>query len=354
MLSLVALPDPIAISGVTFKGAAPPSFPCADSTCAGGAALIKSSNVTFVNCTFIDNIAPSATRRNIFNGSAIAAFSSSLTVHSCLFENNFASLGSSIYGAPNTSFVITNSIFKNNRAAQALWGAAVSVTGPAMLEIKSCLFVNNSASNGGAVNVDLDAQSVISNCTFEHNNVDLNGTAVLAKCNRRLGGAVSTSGNAVAAIVGCTFSNNGALISGGAILHAADTALNITDCYFERNSAGNFGGAVFFSNGTNSLLFNSTFVGNAASSGAAIYANGESVNFTVSSSRILSHQVAGDGAVYITADVTALFNNVTFFGNLANRGGHPFDVSIFRPRRCSCRRLERHKRRDASGLRRRF
>jgi predicted outer membrane repeat protein len=142
-----------------------------------------------------------------------------------------------------------------------LTGGAIRATGVGTLTLLNCLLADNHTTGpGGAVDVGVQGVRVVfSNCTFRDN------TATY-------GGAVNIENSVVLLAEDCLFVGNQAQHDGGA-LWTLNVAGNFRRCAFYGNHADARGGAMYYS-GTISLS-NCTFSGNSAQSeGGAMYASG--------------------------------------------------------------------------------
>lgn len=222
----------------------------------GGALFIAGSVVSFNGCVFIGNTSPTG-------GGAITALDSRLYIVGCRYTTNRCDLSGHSPNAPggavysyNTQLEISNSVFEDNHAgyvAGAVYGAAPWTTTEKLVEIKNCLFYNNGAlrdasvsfnapSLGGAVHVEENITLNIYSCNFTNN------VATQA-------GAISTY-RSVANVDHCLFRANKALPlgtngegTGGAILalsadgpnepNRRSITLNVTDCVFIGANDGN-------------------------------------------------------------------------------------------------------------------
>ena len=147
----------------------------------GGVDFYAESNV--INCTFINNSyrrAAAVTYGTVINctfkdnhyGALDTYFGA--TVKNCTFINNYAgNQGAAIlttYG-----MTIEDCTFINNRAASK--GGAISkyftFSDTGEIHINNCTFINNTAWNGPAFTVDGEATWIISNSTFENNNITI-------------------------------------------------------------------------------------------------------------------------------------------------------------------------------------
>ncbi|MHC4695518.1 MAG: right-handed parallel beta-helix repeat-containing protein [Planctomycetota bacterium] len=156
-------------------------------------------NATVVDCTFRENSAS-------FGGAVIVSGTPAFT--RCRFINNRADGRYSWFGGGamavmyGASFVITNSEFVENQAANA--GGAVAVEGPGgVVAVINCKFTGNSAGTGAALSL-MDGNAILTNCTLSRNvatfvdpaaaGIDVFNYGTLALTNSVLWGNVNSSG----------------------------------------------------------------------------------------------------------------------------------------------------------------
>lgn len=229
-------------------------------------------------------------------GGGMIVLASSPGITNCVFEGNEASSGGalSVSGtAENASNVtVTDTTFVDNTAVE--FGGAVFVGSDSSLVLDSCTFTANSASQGGAVNVNSNsATAEIVNCHFENNAaVDMNGSDLTPG-----GGAVLNFGNTDPNLPPTTISNSqfvgnhsahwgGAILDGspeifgetttvensefiensaeafGGAVTAYEGQLHFISCAFENNSAGKDGGASYAVEDGSPTFEDSIFCGN--------------------------------------------------------------------------------------------
>lgn len=290
---------------------------------------VNSSNVTFINITFLNgNIHKDTYAYQTLGGGAI---NGKCTVINCTFIGNSADYAGAIKGGTGTTAI--NCTFKNNLATSSNGGALYE--GNAI----NCTFEGNTAKkNGGAI-----YRGSAENCNFTNNTA--NGTN-----DREDGGGAIYRGSAI----NCTFTKNksyyGAAICGGSATNCNFTenyainrggAINNGDadnCTFTKNDA-KFGGAINsgsakncnFTGNTASGLWNAeggaislpyegyvincTFTNNRASyQGGALYYGSSEGNITVENCTFINNRAQNGGATYFTSAV-----NCTFIGNSVTR-----------------------------------
>ena len=244
-------------------------------------------------CVFKNGIAVDTTasyyptRNNAFGGAIYSPGSnyylgygmkSYLTLQDCLFMNNSAVYGGSIYHKygdtiiRNTKFydshaslyggvlatdggtiIIENCEFENCHAGADAGGAIYSkVTN---LTVKNTNFSNGYGDFGGAI-CNLNSNLVIDNCKFNNNTAKYEGGAIYV-----MYGDV--------AIMNCEFANSSAL-DGGAIFEDNCTSITISKSSFDKSKSIRYGGTIF-SNGKTVDLEDVTLGESTAPIGPVIY-----------------------------------------------------------------------------------
>ena len=256
------LVDNVVVKNIVFKNG--------NITGDGGAVHFGGSG-TVENCNFTNNSADYA-------GGAIHMYSGS--VENCIFINNTARYGGAIRFYNNGT--TTNCNFTNNKVIGINpWGGAICFSN--IGNITNCNFAGNTAEDGGAV--CFMNNGTMSNCNFADNSADRDGGAIfwhdgaagsVSNCifignSAYNGGAIQWDG-ANGSVSGSTFIGNSAANSGGAIRWDGVNG-SVSGSTFVGNSANVHGGAILW-RGTGGSVFGSTFIGNSASSqGDAIFAN---------------------------------------------------------------------------------
>ena len=198
----------------------------------------NNSNVTFKNIKFANN-QPSRHGGAIFmegNGET-DLLDVNVTVEKCTFDNLEATRGSAIYAnLVKGNLLITDSYFINSRASA--WGAIAVVKstygGGLNVEIKKSKFLNNSASNGGAL-------------YLQTSKVNIEGSEFCNNVAENSPGAISLT-NCNATISDCSIYNNRAskdaaaiAINAGQILSQPTTYVPsnvvMANCVIENNTA---------------------------------------------------------------------------------------------------------------------
>ena len=282
-----------------------------------GGSVISSalnSNLKISNSTFINN------RINNIEGKGGALYIGGSTTSSisAKFVDNLALDGGAIYVARLSKSNITNAIFINNKAGNENKqgdGGAINI-GAGDHQIKTSIFMNNSATNGGAVSVHSGRPVYISNSTFDKN--------MAFKC----GGAVFNYGDG--SVTNCNFTNNLAKDRGGAFIDTGrQDTYNIIHCRFSLNRAYNntnssWGGAVALCGGSGRYkISKSYFERNSANCGGGIVIVPASVICDIEGSSFHKNNATYDGGVLFSRGNTSTVNikYSNFTTNSANNSG---------------------------------
>ena len=271
---------------------------------------------TFLNCTF---------KNNKVNDNLIRVGYDNIFITNCLFENNSITSGNGGVMFPDNSWEITGCIFINNTAENG----GVIYTDRFLVKISDCEFYNNSASeNGGAICFADAADPTISNCIFSGNNASYGGAIYSSGGNVIIsnsifdgnnayvdGGAIYSAGRDVS-VINSNFTNNNASSSGGAV-YSTGRDLSISDSNFTGNDASEDGGAVY-STGQDTSVSGSDFSGNSAESdGGAIYSGGSGT--IISGSNFTDNSASSGGALYSNGS-DASVSSSSFGDNSASSG----------------------------------
>ena len=263
----------------------------------GAAIYCKDSNLTIINCTFLDNSAygPNST------GGAVYFNGGKLTVDNSKFDKNTAGIDGGALYFKGEDGVISRSNFTSNNASYngAVYMNCIGGT------VDNCLFADNMATDSaGAIGWVKKEKGTISNSKFINNNAPL-------------GGAIYVNEGNNFTIMNSKFIKNSA-ITGGAVYWIGGDGF-ITDSSFDMNSAENDGGAVYF-NGSNGVISRSNFTNNRAFYNGAVYMN--SIEGTVLGC-LFADNVATDsaGALGWVKKENGTILGSKFINNSAPRGG---------------------------------
>ena len=276
--------------------------------------------------TFIDG---EGNRRGILCDSGEA----NVIVQGLTVKNCSATSGGGIRSGYNTGTQILDCIFQNNSAT---WGGAVNSSSD--MQIINCVFESNSASStGGAIDNNYAGHQTIVNCVFTENSTP------------GAGGAIHNYYNAGSTIHKSSFTENTAF-DGGA-MKSEDTYVEILECAFTDNEAsdswdegwqGRGGSAQFI--GCTTYITDSLFLSGVATygsgvhvSGGTLYAigsefiqnsggsgalEGDLASWTVHDCEFVNNSAFWDGAAINTSwGIELELSNCVFDGNQANFNG---------------------------------
>jgi predicted outer membrane repeat protein len=183
----------------------------------GGGAIGTMCNLDVINCTFTANNAS-------YDGAAIWN-SNTTQIINCTFTKNHAESGA-IWNTGAGTCTVTGSSFIGNTAG---FGAGIENYG--ILTIDKCNFINNSASDGGAIS-HLGKSLTITNSNFTSNSAT-NGGVIWADYN-------SHSSTGPFSINRCIFTGNRATGQGSVVWN--DRALDSSEMHFNRifGNTGNY------------------------------------------------------------------------------------------------------------------
>ena len=282
-----------------------------------------------------------------------------LVLNSCtLSENRGGGNGGAISTAIGTRVEATNTLFHRNSAGGGSGGVIYSDR--ADIVFTDCIFTENDASQGGAINSA--GSAIIEDCTFTGNftasglggainnfntgTLEVTGSTFTGNQSGWAGGAISQRGTS-ATFSDCAFVENAALGGGGGAMNAesgavviercefidntaqddggainAATPIPMTDCLIQGNTAGQDGGGL---NGFNSAAYTLdrvTIADNTAArdgGGVRVFGNANAfVNTTISA----NHAGNDAGALWIWSAATTTITNTTIHANSAgNTGG---------------------------------
>lgn len=292
----------------------------------GGAIWAKNSGTTS---------APSTIKKSTFTnnattgiGGAISAIISKIIISDTQFKDNrAANMGGGAIYACDSELTLEGTTFGGTGASdinQAKYGGAVytigvSDTQTSSTTVKNSSFINNKASESGGAFFAKKNSLTISNATdFNGNTATENGGAIFAE------DSTVNIKNATAYELANEFEGNTAHRNGGALYLNLATAEIAGETTFKDNS-GNIGGAIY-ANNTNLTLSSSNgrkpfFSGNEATlSGGAIYfASDNSNNLKVLAANFTDNEaVELGGAIYNKGGLIVVEDSY-FYGNKATR-----------------------------------
>ena len=232
-----------------------------------------------------------------------------LRITNCVFDDNESQqgIGGAIGGGPNVTLVVQETNFTRNSAEA---GGAIFASANATLDTQETTFVGNKAlQDGGAINVQHQAQLRITNCVFDEN------------VSQRIGGAICSIDNVTLVVKETNFTRNSA-IQGGAIDVQHQTKLSLTNCRLEHNSASStVGGAINARTKTTLTIRETIFTGNSAPNGGALivlYQSNGHVEWCVFHNN--TAKTTG-GAVHVDSKSSLQIENTNFTTNNSTDGG---------------------------------
>ena len=260
----------------------------------GGAIYLESGAVKATNVVFVGNTAA--------EGGAVFVKSGEASFENCFFDGNAASVGNGGAVSTSSTFSLDNTAFRNNTSAS--YGGALFVDGDSESTLTDVVFVDNSAINGGAIAQNGQFLRV-SNANFSRNAASEKGGAAFIATNALLladaanfldntadkdGGAIYDAGSFY--LTEGRLENNKAEENGGAI--AATGYFEIRDAAVRNNSANGVGGSIRLEGTQPSWLIRTSIEDSNANEGGGVYNSG---HLTVVESKISDNQakVGGGG-----------------------------------------------------------
>lgn len=267
----------------------------------GGIRVGHLAKATILNSRFKGNDGTLTKQYTGFSAGAISHNESrgQLIIKGSSFENNKGFNGGAIYTASSLSFVVEDSLFRNNSATQKGGGGAIFTDGVSSrgyngpikdgnITIKGSRFENNKAQGeGGALylwgydkdTAVIEDTVIVGNAATPNGSGKAKGGAIWAKMGLDIrnvtfakntatqqGGALWLESKQPAKIVNSTFSGNQAIndAGGAAFLNSGATPINFVNSTFAYNTAGRANGALWFSKKHNITLKNSIVAFNTA------------------------------------------------------------------------------------------
>ena len=327
------------------------------------------SNLTIEN-TIFKNVTGNS------NGGIYVQYGNIL-INNTIFENNTANRGAAIFVDSATDVIIDNSKFSSNMGTQKSTNGAVVNIYKSGAKITNSDFTDNKCLlMRGIIELKLNSESLIDNCTFM-NNEAYEAAGIAADQSKKLTinnskfisngvsgsygfggvfnsqstpieiinsefmnnfasgsnpwGGVGMFSGATFGIVNSTFVNNSVRNEamstdddknlGGAIFAQNSATVNIVNSIFKENAAVNKGGALYAQGSSNFIITDSLFVNNSARNGGAIYSKEGSVPMSVKDSCFKNNNATAGGAIFTDGTSSGDVSNSTFINNNANMGG---------------------------------
>jgi parallel beta-helix repeat protein/predicted outer membrane repeat protein len=150
-----------------------------------------------------------------------SAWTAGLEVYDCLFVNNSAQQGGAVQVQEEVGFIAEDCVFQGNAAPNG--GGAVHAIGSSFSQIRRCVFKDNTGYQGGAIYARDQSSVRVEHCLITGNVVS------------QAGGAVGIYHDAVFTAVNCTVAGNSCSnLSGGIAWHSWGD-LTLTNCILFNN-----------------------------------------------------------------------------------------------------------------------
>jgi predicted outer membrane repeat protein len=290
------------------------------------------------NCVFKKN------RTN--RGSLYPQNTTGFVIDSCLFDGNKTDASQFCAGlfTWQSSFIVKNTIFRNNTGANATSMYNDGRDGGNAFTAVNCLFEKNSSTGYCAGMYNWQTNATIKNCIFRsdtssnaagmYNDQRLNiSKIVVDSClfennvTTDYGGTGVFNNKGVTDITNCIFRGNTAPSSAPGIYNG-DCANKVAGCLFENNNSGFGASMANFGLGSVVKIENSLFRTNKANTSGGSIINGFKANCTISKTTFSNNTAKYGGAIFNQNDSTALTIQESLFdGNNADNNGGGVDVS---------------------------
>ena len=129
---------------------------------------IENCKIVFKNICFKNG--------NFYSGGALSIKSSEIEFINCSFLNNSSNGYGGAISAVDSSILIKDCEFKSNRSFD--YGGAIS-SQDGTLKICNSKFIYNKSSIGGGAIYNLNGKMDMENCSFEYNHAPINGEAII-------------------------------------------------------------------------------------------------------------------------------------------------------------------------------
>lgn len=236
------------------------------------------------------------------NGSAV--------IRDCMFRNNFARIGGAIEAYRCSSLTLERCSIENNEALGE--GGGICYTGERLIMYECCV-IGNIGSDGAGLYVNEVYNGLIANSLISGNQSSGNGGGLQVQLAYNL------------TISKCILRRNHADAMGGGICFTNASSLELASCVIADNVSGDEGGGLFFSSTFLVNLYDCEILSNESGDhGAGIsWTNSELV--TLSDCVLENNATAQNGgAIYFHYVDESSFTNCIFSQNSANQNGGCF------------------------------
>ena len=301
------------------------------STKSGGVARVRTSEVTFDDCTFAYNEGqyggaismeggdhtPVVTVKDCHflkcktptdasnQGGAIMQDAGTLTVTGSTFDG-CSSKDGGVYSIASGSASFTNCDFgKTERNGASAGGGCIYTFNSSAPTFTNCT-ISGYGWTGGGISTSGSSHPSFSGCTIKG-----------CSCNE--GGAIYVASTSQPTFTNCTISNNSSTKNGGAIATKATSSTTLTGCTVSGNT-GAYGGAIFTDAESSLTIDGGTYSGNYAKGGGLVNQSSTS-NFTIKGNALIKENYATSGhggAILMGSTGNLVCENSTFEGNYNN------------------------------------
>ncbi|MEQ1744192.1 MAG: right-handed parallel beta-helix repeat-containing protein [Saprospiraceae bacterium] len=295
-------------------------------TIRGSLYVITSANMTVDSCSFLNNDAGTNPCAGMYT------WKTTFTLTNSTFKGNRANDYAGMYNDGREGvfpFTIDNCLFEDNVALDITNSANVA-TGGAIFNatttstIKNCIFLNNAGHLAGAIYMSgyvAGNKNYIENCLFEENRA-----APGLNTNAARGGSLYSL-RARYEVLNSTFKKGSATTSGGQIHHADSSLFLYKGCRFEGGSS-NFGGSsTNYNAGTVGTYEECDFVSNSATTSGGGASVGFTANVTFKKCTFTSNKGrTGAGTFMQNTNSKVTVQDCTYSSNNAERTGGGINI----------------------------
>ncbi|MFN0015087.1 MAG: choice-of-anchor Q domain-containing protein [Saprospiraceae bacterium] len=296
-------------------------------TIRGSLYVITSANMTVDSCSFLNNDAGTAPCAGMYT------WKTTFTLTNSTFKGNRATDFAGMYNDGREGvfpFTIDNCLFEDNIALDITNSANVA-TGGAIFNatttstIKNCFFLNNAGHQAGAIYMSgyvAGNKNYIENCLFEENRAAPGASTTGAR------GGTLYSLRARYEVLNSTFKKGNAVASGGQIHHSDSSLFLFKGCRFEGGTS-NFGGSsTNYNPGTVGTYEECAFVSNSATVSGGAVSVGFTANVTFKKCTFTSNKARSGAATFMqNTNSKVTVQDCTYSSNTAEQTGGGINIS---------------------------